>query len=86
MINFDWRKRRVTSVVIPLTALSMLAAVPVGVNVFAAGGTAKPVKGAVAPFVTATLPDPVTSVLPALIKTPTAPTPPTRTASVEPSR
>ena len=67
MINFDWRKRRVTSVVIPLTALSMLAAVPVGVNAFAAGGTAKPPPGAVAPFVTATLPDPVTSVNPALI-------------------
>jgi hypothetical protein len=40
MIKLDWRKRRVTSVVIPVAALSMLAAVPVGVNAFAAGGTA----------------------------------------------
>ena len=31
------------------------------------GGTAKPPAGAIAPFVTATLPDPVTSVAPALI-------------------
>ncbi len=68
MINFDWRKRRVTSVVIPLTVLSLLSAVPLGVNAFAQGGTAKPpVKGGIAPFVTATLPDPVTSVLPRLI-------------------
>ena len=67
MINIDWRKRRVTSLVIPLTALSLLAAVPLSVNAFAGGGTAKPPPGAIAPFVTATLPDPVTSVSPALI-------------------
>ncbi len=59
MINFDWRKRRVAAVVIPLTALSMLATATLSVNAFAQGGTAKPpVKGAIAPFVTATLPDP----------------------------
>ncbi len=67
MINFGWRKRRATSVVVPLTVLSLLVAVPMGVNAFAQGGTAKPPPGAVAPFVTATLPDPVTSVSPALI-------------------
>jgi len=59
MINFDWRKRRATFLVVPLAAVSLLAAVPFGVNAFAQGGTAKPpVKGAIAPFVTATLPDP----------------------------
>jgi hypothetical protein len=63
----DWRKQRTVSVVIPLTVLSLLAAVPLGLNAYAQGGTAKPPKGAVAPFVTATLPDPVTSVLPGLI-------------------
>jgi hypothetical protein len=67
MINFDWRKRRATLLVVPITAVSLLAAVPFGVSAFAAGGTAKPVKGALAPFVTATLPGPVTSVLPGLI-------------------
>ncbi len=63
----DWRKRRTASVVIPLTILSLIAAVPLSTNAAAQGGTAKPPKGAVAPFVTATLPDPVTSVLPGLI-------------------
>ena len=59
MVNFDWRKRRVGSALIPLTVLSLLAAVPLGVNAVAQGGTAKPpTKGAIAPFVTATLPDP----------------------------
>src|SRR5476649_743466 len=68
MIKLDWRGRRIAAVVIPVTALSLLAAVPLSVGAFAAGGTAKPpVKGAIAPFVTATLPDPVTSVLLALI-------------------
>lgn len=68
MLNFDWRKRRAASVLVPLTVLSLLAAVPMSVNAVAAGGTAKPpTKGAIAPFVTATLPDPVTSVDPALI-------------------
>src|SRR5665647_3729249 len=67
MFKFDWRKRRVASVVVPLTVLSLLAAVPLGANAVAAGGTAKPPAGAIAPFVTATLPDPVTSVDPALI-------------------
>jgi hypothetical protein len=67
MMNFDWRKRRATLLVVPLAAVSLLAAVPFGVNAFAGGGTAKPVKGAIAPFVTAALPGPVTSVLPGLI-------------------
>src|SRR5450631_3477007 len=60
MVNFDWRKkRRVVAVVIPATVLTLLAALPLSVNAFAQGGTAKPpAKGAVAPFVTATLPDP----------------------------
>ena len=59
MVNFDWRKRRVGSALIPLTVLCLLGAVPLGVNAFAQGGTAKPpTKNAVAPFVTATLPDP----------------------------
>ena len=59
MLNFDWRKRRVAAIVIPMTALSLLAAVPLSVNAFAQGGTAKPpTKNAIAPFVTATLPDP----------------------------
>ncbi|WP_411284054.1 hypothetical protein, partial [Lapillicoccus sp.] len=65
MVKVDWRKRMVTTLVVPLTALSMLATV----TAYAAGGggTATPPPGAVAPFVTATLPDPVTSVNPALI-------------------
>jgi hypothetical protein len=68
MVNFDWRKRRVGSALLPLTVLSLLGAVPLGMNAFAQGGTAKPpTKNAVAPFVTATLPDPVTSVDTALI-------------------
>ncbi len=68
MTNVEKPRRRITSVVIPVMVLSLLAAVPLGINAFAAGGTAKPVPGAVAPFVTATLPDPVTSVDPALIQ------------------
>jgi len=67
MINFDWRKRRATSVVVPLTALSLLAAVPFGVSASAQGGTAKPPPGAIAPFVTATLADPVITANPATI-------------------
>ena len=69
MIAFGPRKRSVASVVIPVVVLSLLAAVVFGVNAFAAGGggTGKPPPGAIAPFVTATLPDPVTSVNPALI-------------------
>ena len=64
MMNFDWRKRRVAAVVIPVTVLSLFAAVPLSVTAFAQGGTAKPpVKGAVAPFVTATLPDPTAAQL-----------------------
>ncbi|MCW2598865.1 MAG: hypothetical protein JWM02_694 [Frankiales bacterium] len=68
MINLATRKRRGASVVIPLTALSLLA-VPFTGNAFGqgGGGTAKPPQGAVAPFVTPTLPDPVTSVSPTLI-------------------
>jgi hypothetical protein len=59
MINFDWRKRRATFLVVPLATASLLAAVPFGVSAFAQGGTAKPpTKNAIAPFVTATLPDP----------------------------
>ncbi|MEO8518683.1 MAG: fibronectin type III domain-containing protein [Dermatophilaceae bacterium] len=67
MVRFDWRKRGATMAVVPLTAVSLIAAVPFGLNAFAAGGTAKPPPGAVAPFVTATLPDPVISVNPATI-------------------
>jgi hypothetical protein len=67
LIKLDWRQRRITSVVVPLTVLSLLAATQLSVNAFAQGGTAKPPQGAVAPFITATLPDPVTSVDPALI-------------------
>jgi hypothetical protein len=58
MLNVSWRKRRAASVVIPLATLSLLAVVPLGVNAYAQGGTDKPPPGAVAPFVTATLPDP----------------------------
>jgi len=59
MHNFDRRKRRVAAVVIPATVLALLAALPLSMNAFAQGGTAKPpAKGAIAPFVTATLPDP----------------------------
>jgi hypothetical protein len=43
-----WGKRRTASVVIPLTVLSLLAAVPLSVNAYAQGGTAKPPPGAVA--------------------------------------
>jgi hypothetical protein len=58
MMNFDWRKRRVAAAFIPITALSLLV-LPLSANAFAKGGTAKPpVKNAIAPFVTATLPDP----------------------------
>ena len=69
MIHIDRRRPRIAFVVIPLTALSVLATV----TAYAAGGagggggTAKPPAGAIAPFVTATLPDPVISVDPALI-------------------
>ncbi|WP_411283946.1 hypothetical protein, partial [Lapillicoccus sp.] len=63
MIHIDRRRPRLAAVVIPLTALSVLATV----TAYAGGGTARPPAGAVAPFVTATLPDPVTSVNPALI-------------------
>jgi hypothetical protein len=66
MMSFDRRKRH-TGVVISATVLSLLAALPLSMSASAQGGTAKPPKGAIAPFVTATLPDPVTSVLPALI-------------------
>ena len=59
MRGFDWRKLKVVSVVIPLTAIGVLF-LPPGISSFAQGGasTAKPPPGAVAPFVTATLPDP----------------------------
>jgi hypothetical protein len=67
MIAFDRRKRRVASVVIPVIVLGLLAAVPTSVTAFAQGGTAKPPAGAIAPFVTPTLPDPLLSVDPALI-------------------
>jgi hypothetical protein len=69
MIAVDVLKRRASSVVIPVMVLSLFVAVPLSVNAVAAGGggTAKPPPGAIAPFVTATLPDPVTSVDPALI-------------------
>jgi len=67
MIGFDRRTRRTASVVIPVLVLSWLAAGPFGINATAAGGTAKPPPGAVAPFVTATLPDPGTTVDPSLI-------------------
>jgi hypothetical protein len=35
MVNSDRRKRRVGSALIPLTVLSLLAAVPLGMNAFA---------------------------------------------------
>jgi hypothetical protein len=58
MMNFDWRKRRVAAAFIPITALSLLV-LPLSANAFAKGGTAKPpVKNAISPFVTPTLPDP----------------------------
>jgi hypothetical protein len=66
MTKIFTRRRRVALVVVPLTVLSLLA-IPLGSDAFGQGGTAKPPKGAIAPFVTATLPDPVTSVNPALI-------------------
>jgi Fibronectin type III domain len=67
MLDVTWRRRRVTAAVIPLTVLSLLSAVPFGVSSFAQGGTVKPPPGAIAPFVTATLPDPAITVDPALI-------------------
>jgi hypothetical protein len=69
MRSFDWRKLKVLSAVIPLTAVGVLVLSP-GISSFAQGGlgTAKPPKGGVAPFVTATLPDPsVLGALPAQI-------------------
>jgi hypothetical protein len=66
MTNFGTRRRRLASVIVPLTACSLVA-IGLNGNAFGKGGTAKPPPGAVAPFVTATLPDPVTSVSPALI-------------------
>jgi hypothetical protein len=69
MMDFHWRTKRVASVLVPAVGLSLLAAVPWGASAFAqgGGGTANPPPGAISPFVTATLPDPVTSVLPGLI-------------------
>ena len=58
------RRRKVALVVLPL---AVLLALPFGADAFGGGGTAKPPKGAIAPFVTVTLPDPVVSVNPALI-------------------
>ncbi|MDT4959004.1 MAG: hypothetical protein QOD31_2803, partial [Pseudonocardiales bacterium] len=61
--------RRTPSIML-MVVLILLALVSGSVAASAAGGgggTAKPPKGAVAPFVTPTLPDPVTSVNPALI-------------------
>jgi hypothetical protein len=60
-----WR-RRVAIGVIPLAAVSLML-LPSNNKAFGQGGTAKPPPGAIAPFVTPTLPDPVTSVNPALI-------------------
>jgi hypothetical protein len=51
------RNRRVAAVVIPLTAVGMLL-LPLSISSFAQGGTAKPPAGAIAPFITPTLPDP----------------------------
>ena len=47
MVNVDWRKRMVTALVIPLTALSMLATVTAYAagGVGGGGGTAKPPPG-----------------------------------------
>jgi len=69
MRSFDWRKLKVVSVVISLSAIGVLVLQP-SISSFAQGGgsTAKPPPGAVAPFVTATLPDPsVLGALPAQI-------------------
>ena len=59
MINFGWRTQGATLAVTSLTVLSLLSTIPFGVSSFAGGGTAKPPAGAVAPFVTPTLPTPV---------------------------
>ena len=59
MRSSNVRRRRVAAVVIPMAAIVML--VPFSLNAFArgGGGTAKPPPGAVSPFVTPTLPDPI---------------------------
>ena len=68
MINIKTRRRRAVVIVAPVTALGLLALSLSG-TAFGqgGGGTAKPPPGAVSPFVTPTLPDPVVSVDPKLI-------------------
>jgi hypothetical protein len=69
MRSIEWRKLKVLTAVLPLIAIGVL--LPPGISTFAApgggGNTSKPPQGGVAPFFTASLPDPVTSVLPELI-------------------
>jgi hypothetical protein len=69
MRSLEWRKLKVLTAVLPLIAIGVL--LPPGISTFAAqgggGNTSKPPQGGVAPFFTASLPDPVTSVLPELI-------------------
>ena len=55
MLKMLARRRKVALVAIPL---AVLLAIPLSGNAFGQGGTAKPVRGAVAPFITPTLPDP----------------------------
>jgi hypothetical protein len=58
---------RITTVVVPLAALSLVAGSVGTATAWGKGGTAKPPPGAVAPFITPTLPDPNLSVLPNLL-------------------
>jgi len=69
MRTFVNRRGRVVSVVVPLAALGLLAGALGASSAYGkgGGGTAKPPPGAIAPFVTPTLPDPNISVAPALI-------------------
>src|ERR1700730_2885732 len=66
MIRF--RRKRAPATLAVLTGLSLVLTFGTeGAQAKGGGGTAKPPKGAVAPFVTPTLPDPAFSVNPALI-------------------
>jgi hypothetical protein len=58
MIRYVRQRRRAVSVAVPLTVFGVVLASLSGAHAFAQGGTAKPPPGAVAPFVTPTLPDP----------------------------
>jgi hypothetical protein len=61
-------RKRAAVIAVPLTVLGLLAAsLSNGTSASAAGGTAKPPPGAVAPFVIPTLPDPTLTVAPSVI-------------------